>query len=88
MNRAQKNPNEAIRFAMAFEERTTQQKRYKGINIKTEPVPAVTNGRRNQSTRCVIEFEQKYSINELEVLAVELTVNNFRNYVYGKSNSK
>ena len=35
------------------------------------------------ASRFLAEFEQKYSINELELLAVIWAVENFRNYVYG-----
>ena len=35
------------------------------------------------ASRFLTPFEQKYSINELELLAVVLTIENFRNFVYG-----
>ena len=35
------------------------------------------------ASRFLAEFEQKYSINELELVAVIWAVENFRNYVYG-----
>ena len=42
-------------------------------------------GRRSICIEILSTFEGKYSINELELLAVVWAVENFRNYVYGRS---
>ena len=52
------NPQEALRFAIAFEEGVSQQKSQRN-EIKT-PVYAIDNKRKNPCTRCVIEFVQNY----------------------------
>ena len=35
------------------------------------------------ASRVLTEFEQKYSMNELELLAVAWSIENVRNYVFG-----
>ena len=54
-------PQEAFRFAVAYEEGISQQKTFESgaKEIKTEPVYAVTE-RKNPCTRCGLEFSQNH----------------------------
>ena len=50
-------PQEALRFAIAFEERISHQKSFGGnTNIKNEPVYPIDNKNRNPCTRCGLDF--------------------------------
>ena len=55
------NPQEALRFAIAFEERIRQLKSFTwGNEFKKEPVFAIDNKGENPCTRCGIEFVQNH----------------------------
>ena len=50
-------PQEALRLAIAFEGRISQQKNFgRNTDIKNEPVYAIDNKSRNPCTRCGLEF--------------------------------
>ena len=54
-------PQEALRFAVAFEERISQQKSFTGSNdMKKKPVFAIDNKGKNPCTRCGMEFVQSH----------------------------
>ena len=61
---AKNDPQEAFRFAVAYEEGVNQHKTYEGRNayqeIKQEPVFA-RNERKNPCTRCGLEFSNRHS---------------------------
>ena len=55
------NTQEALRFAVPFEEGISQQKSFMGSNdIKKEPIFAIDNKRKNPCTRCGMEFVQNH----------------------------
>ena len=55
------NTQEALRFAVAFEEGISQQKSFMGSNdITKEPIFAIDNKRKNPCTRCGMEFVQNH----------------------------
>ena len=50
-------PQEALRFAIAFEKGISQQKSFEGnTNIENEPVYAIDNKNKNPVTRCGLEI--------------------------------
>ena len=54
-------PQEALRFAIAFEEGIIQQQSFTSGNItKKEPVCAIENKNKNPCTRCGWEFNQNH----------------------------
>ena len=55
----------------------------KGLNAVLQQKREKGGKANNFPSRVLTTFEQKYSINELELLAVVWAVENFRNYVYG-----
>ena len=55
------NPQEALRFAVVFEEGISQQKSFTGTNdIKKEPIFAIDNKEKNPCTRCGKDIVQTH----------------------------
>ena len=54
-------PEEALRFAVAFEEGISQQRNFSGgSEVKTEPVYAKNERPKNPCTQCWLEFSQNH----------------------------
>ena len=55
------DPEEALRFAVAFEERISQRKSFGGgSEVEIEPIYAIKERLKNPCTRCGLEFSQNH----------------------------